>query len=85
MVPDAAVRGIAAGLHVTLELPPDADEAAVRAEAAARRIALASTSDYGDRSGPPTLMLGYGHLPEPAVRAAVRELADAIREARRPA
>jgi GntR family transcriptional regulator / MocR family aminotransferase len=83
MVPDAAVRGIAAGLHVTLELPPDADEAAVRSEAAARRIALASTSDYGDRSGPPTLMLGYGHLPEPAVRTAVRELAEAIRAAGR--
>jgi len=29
-------------------------------------------------------MLGYGHLPEPAVRPAVRELAEAIRAARRP-
>jgi GntR family transcriptional regulator / MocR family aminotransferase len=84
MVPNAAVRGIAAGLHVTVELPPDADEAAVRAEAAARRIALASTSDYGEHSGPAALMLGYGHLPEPAVRPGVRELAEAIRAARRP-
>ena len=81
-LPDATVRGIAAGLHVTVELPADVDEAAVRAEAAARRIALASTSDYGERSGPPELMLGYGHLPEPAVEPGVRELAEAVRAAR---
>ena len=39
-------------------------------------------SDYGERSGPPTLMLGYGHLNEAAVRPGVRELAEAIRAAR---
>jgi GntR family transcriptional regulator / MocR family aminotransferase len=85
-VPGATVRGIAAGLHVTVELPAGVDEAAVRAEAQARRIALATMSDYGAAGGPPTLMLGYGHLPEPAVEAAVRGLAEAIRAAReRPA
>ncbi|HEY7259558.1 MAG TPA: PLP-dependent aminotransferase family protein [Gaiellales bacterium] len=81
-LPDARVRGIAAGLHVTVELPPEVDEAVVRAEAGARRIALASISDYGERTGPPTLMLGYGHLPEPAVGPGVRELAEAVRAAR---
>jgi GntR family transcriptional regulator / MocR family aminotransferase len=80
-LPGARVRGIAAGLHVTVELPRGAAEAAVRVEAAERRIALASTSDYGEPSGPPTLMLGYGHLPEAAVRPAVRELAAAVRAA----
>jgi GntR family transcriptional regulator/MocR family aminotransferase len=85
VLPDARVRGIAAGLHVTLELPSDAEEAIVRAEAAARRIALASTSEYGDASGSTTLMLGYGHLSEAAVRPGVRELAEAIRTARQHA
>jgi DNA-binding transcriptional MocR family regulator len=39
-------------------------------------------SDYGVDDGPPTLMLGYGHLPEPAVEPGVRGLAEAIRAAR---
>jgi GntR family transcriptional regulator/MocR family aminotransferase len=81
-LPEATVRGIAAGLHLTVELPDGDDEAAIRAEAAARRIALATMSDYGQLPGPATLMLGYGHLPEPAVRPGVRELAEAIRAAR---
>ena len=33
-------------------------------------------------AGPPVLMLGYAQLPEPAIRAGVAELADAIRAAR---
>ena len=41
-------------------------------------------SDYRPdaRSRPPTLLLGYGQMPEPAIRAGVRELAIAIRAAR---
>jgi GntR family transcriptional regulator/MocR family aminotransferase len=81
-LPEASVRGIAAGLHVTVDLPADDDERAILEEARARRIALASMSDYGVDDGPPTLMLGYGHLPEPAVEPGVRELAEAIRAAR---
>ena len=81
-LPEASVRGIAAGLHVTVDLPADDDERAILEEARARRIALASMSDYGVDDGPPTLMLGYGHLPEPAVEPGVRGLAEAIRAAR---
>jgi GntR family transcriptional regulator/MocR family aminotransferase len=85
-LPEATVRGIAAGLHVTVQLPEGDDERAIRAEAQARRIACAAMSDYGVADGPPTLMLGYGHLPEPAVAPGVRGLAEAIRAAReRPA
>jgi GntR family transcriptional regulator / MocR family aminotransferase len=81
-LPEAVVRGIAAGLHLTVELPPGDDEQAIRAEALDRRIAFSTMSDYGEQSGPPTLMLGYGHLNEAAVRPGVRELAEAIRAAR---
>jgi GntR family transcriptional regulator/MocR family aminotransferase len=81
-LPEATVRGIAAGLHLTVELPPGDDEGAISAEALNRRIAFSTMSDYGERSGPPTLMLGYGHLNEAAVRPGVRELAEAIRAAR---
>jgi len=34
-------------------------------------------------TGQPTLLLGYGQTPEPAIRPAIRELADAVRAARR--
>jgi GntR family transcriptional regulator/MocR family aminotransferase len=80
-LPEAAVRGIAAGLHVTVELPLGHDEQAIRAEAARRRIRLNTMSDYRREPGvgPPTLMLGYAPLPEAAIRAGVRELAAAVR------
>jgi len=81
-LPEATVRGIAAGLHVTVELRAADDEQAIVEEARARRIAFAVMSDYGVSDGPPTLMLGYGHLPEAAVRPGVRGLAEAIRAAR---
>jgi GntR family transcriptional regulator/MocR family aminotransferase len=82
-LPEATVRGIAAGLHVTAELPPSADEARVVAAARARGIALASMADY--RSGghyPPTLILGYSQMTESRLRAGVAELALAARQSR---
>ena len=80
-LPEATVRGIAAGLHVTAELPDGYDEDAIRAEAPppdrardARRLPR--------RPRPPTLLLGYGRLHEDALRRGVRELAEAVRAAR---
>jgi GntR family transcriptional regulator/MocR family aminotransferase len=83
-LPDATVRGIAAGLHATVELRPDDDEAAILAAARERRIALSTLS--ADRmapdAGPPVLLLGYGQVPEAAIRPGVREIAAAVRSAR---
>jgi GntR family transcriptional regulator/MocR family aminotransferase len=78
-LPEAEVVGIAAGLHVTARLP-FGDEDALRDEAARRGLAFETMRDYrpGD-DGPLTLLLGYGGLPEAAIRAGVRELAAAIR------
>ena len=82
-LPEATVRGIAAGLHVTVELA-GGNEQAIAEEAARRRITFNTMRDYrGDGGpGPAVLMLGYGQLTEPAIRAGVRELADAVRAAR---
>jgi GntR family transcriptional regulator/MocR family aminotransferase len=81
---EAAVHGIAAGLHATVELPEDDDEEAIREEALRRRIRLETMSSYrlDGGSGPPTLMLGYAQIAEPAIRPGVRELAEAVRTAR---
>jgi GntR family transcriptional regulator / MocR family aminotransferase len=78
-LPEATVRGIAAGLHATVELP-DGDERAIFEEARRRRIAIATLAEYRieDRKGPPTLLLGYAPMPEPAIRAGIKELAAAI-------
>jgi GntR family transcriptional regulator / MocR family aminotransferase len=82
-LPEASVRGIAAGLHVTVELPDGYDERAIAEAAARRRIAFSTLRDYrGDVPGPVVLMLGYGQLAEPAIRAGVRELAEAVTSGR---
>jgi GntR family transcriptional regulator/MocR family aminotransferase len=73
-LPEAEILGIAAGLHATVRLP-GVDEDALRAEAARRRIAFETMRDYARRDGPLTLLLGYAPLPEPTIRAGVRELA----------
>jgi GntR family transcriptional regulator/MocR family aminotransferase len=82
-LPEATVKGIAAGLHVTVEIP-GVDERALVEEAARRRIRFNTMLDYRDPAppGPATLMLGYGQLTEPAIRAGVRELAAAVTSAR---
>ena len=82
-LPEASVRGVAAGLHATVQLPDGHDEQAIREEALRRRVALATMSDYriGDRAPPPTLILGYAQTPGPSIAPAVRELAEAVRAA----
>jgi len=83
-LPDAAVRGISAGLHATVELAADDDEPAILAEIRRRRIALDTMTEhrFGRVDGAPMLLLGYGQLPEASIRPGVRELAEAIRAAR---
>jgi GntR family transcriptional regulator/MocR family aminotransferase len=84
VLPDATVHGIAAGMHVIVELTAADDEAAIRREAAARRIRFETLADYGRTAtaGPPILMLGYGQIAEAAIPAGIRELAAAIEAAR---
>jgi GntR family transcriptional regulator/MocR family aminotransferase len=82
-LPEAVVTGIAAGLHVTIQLPAGTDAEAIRREAARRRIMFNSMSEYradgAERST--TLMLGYGSVPEPAIAPGVREVAELVRAA----
>jgi GntR family transcriptional regulator / MocR family aminotransferase len=82
-LPEASVHGIAGGLHATVRLPNGFDEQAIREGARGRRILFNTTRDYrpeGDAAGV-TLMLGYAQLPESAIRAGVRELAEIVRAA----
>jgi GntR family transcriptional regulator/MocR family aminotransferase len=82
-LPEARADGIAAGLHATVRLPVNYDEAAIRREMARRGIALEFLLDHcvGHPNGPPTLLLGYGRSSESLIRSGVRTLAQAIRKA----
>jgi GntR family transcriptional regulator/MocR family aminotransferase len=82
-LPEAVVHGIAAGMHVVVELTPEDDQAAILEEARRRRIRFETLTDFGrPAGGPPVLMRGYGQIPEPANPDGNRELAEAVREAR---
>jgi GntR family transcriptional regulator/MocR family aminotransferase len=71
-LPDARVRGIAAGLHVLLELPAGVEEAAVVERAGTAGVRVQGLRDFTRAlPQPPALVLGYG-LPT------VRELREAV-------
>jgi GntR family transcriptional regulator / MocR family aminotransferase len=82
-LPEATVEGIAAGLHATVRLPETDDEDRIVAEATARRIALGTVSRYRVAPGHrPLLLLGYATASEPAIRAGIRALREAVAAAR---
>lgn len=83
-MPEASVKGIAAGLHATVGLSADDDEHAILEEARRRGIALEILAQHRlvPRAANATLLLGYARMPESIMRDAVRELRDTIRSAR---
>jgi GntR family transcriptional regulator/MocR family aminotransferase len=81
-LPKLHVQGMAAGLHLMLDLGPRADEQAVVGEALARGIRVMPGARYRARpaDGPPALVLGYGGIDEERVPEGVRRLALVLRE-----
>lgn len=79
-LPDAQLTGIAAGLHLVLELPPGTSSAAVVEQAAGADVGVRDLDSYRIQPDPstPGLVLGYGNLNDNAVVPAVTELAHAI-------
>ncbi|HEX8861143.1 MAG TPA: PLP-dependent aminotransferase family protein [Actinomycetes bacterium] len=76
-LPRTRVAGAAAGLHLLLDLPAGADEAAVIARAASRGLRLTGLGSYRHAPGPPGLVLAYAHLDQQQLRRGVRLLAEA--------
>jgi GntR family transcriptional regulator/MocR family aminotransferase len=79
-LPELRIAGIAAGLHVVVELPSAEAEAAASARAHAAGVLVQTLSQHAlpGYNGPTGLLIGYGSLPEPTLRAAVERLASAI-------
>ena len=82
-LPGARVSGVAAGLHLLVELPGCVRAAAVKAAAAERGVSVMDLAAYRLAPTPQdsTLVLGYGNLPDRLVEPAVAELAAAVRTA----
>ena len=75
-LPNAGIRGAAAGMHLVVELPPRMSEQDAVARGLQRGVALEGLSDYrlGEQHRPPALVVGYGTPPEHAFSAAVARL-----------
>jgi GntR family transcriptional regulator/MocR family aminotransferase len=86
-LPFTSVGGIAAGLHVVVDLETPELEECVRVAARARGIAVQSLSEHAlpGYGGPWGLLIGYGAIADPSIPAAVAELARAVEDAQRPA
>jgi GntR family transcriptional regulator/MocR family aminotransferase len=79
-LPELAVEGVAAGVHLLLRLPDGVEDAAVAQAALRARIAVPPLSRF--QLTPATLgglVIGYGRLHESTVGEATRALAGVIR------
>jgi GntR family transcriptional regulator/MocR family aminotransferase len=81
-LPELRPQGIAAGLHLMIDLDPGADEESIVAAAAKRSIRLLGVGPHRSvpEAGPPALLLGYGGLPESVIPEAVGRLASLLHE-----
>jgi GntR family transcriptional regulator/MocR family aminotransferase len=81
-LPRLRVHGVAAGLHVYVELPSGRNERAIVDAARQRSIRVFGAASYRARpsSGPPALVVGYGALQEERIDEAVRQLARVLGE-----
>jgi GntR family transcriptional regulator/MocR family aminotransferase len=77
-LPGCRVTGIAAGLHLVVELPPGTDDVAVVARANAAGLAPRPLSELRFGAGRPGLVLGYATLRPDELVSAVRRLAHSI-------
>jgi GntR family transcriptional regulator/MocR family aminotransferase len=84
--PGLRINGVAAGLHILIELAVGAQEEMVVRAAQQRSIRVYGAQCYwADRNGPPALLIGYGGLHESRIPEGVERLADVLGTGRRRA
>ncbi|MES2098466.1 MAG: PLP-dependent aminotransferase family protein [Pseudomonadota bacterium] len=81
-LPGLRIGGVAAGLHLMLDLPPGTDERALLRTAQAHSMRFFCAGDCWSVPRPdrPALVLGYGCCHESSIRAGVQVLARLVRE-----
>jgi GntR family transcriptional regulator/MocR family aminotransferase len=85
-LPYVRLHGVAAGLHVLVELAAGVNERAVVDAAAQRSIRVYGGGAYRAKpvAGPPAIVVGYGGLPESTIPEAVSALAQVLTECGQP-
>jgi GntR family transcriptional regulator/MocR family aminotransferase len=73
-VPVAAVHGVAAGLHLMVTLPGDADDRELAERALEAGVDVHALSRHRVRPGPPGFVLGYAAATPDRIREGVRRL-----------
>ncbi|MGW4380803.1 MocR-like pyridoxine biosynthesis transcription factor PdxR [Kitasatospora sp. NPDC004531] len=79
-LPQARPRGVAAGLHLYVDLPDGADEQAVADAALRRGVRVATVAPGRLAPGDPAIALGYAGVAEQRLREAAALLGAAVRE-----
>jgi GntR family transcriptional regulator / MocR family aminotransferase len=84
LVPEARWQGASAGLHLHVLLPADTDERALVREGLERGLLIEDGAwHWADpQTAPPSIVLGYGTLAEPAIRRGIGLLAEALETVR---
>ncbi|MBO0610121.1 MocR-like pyridoxine biosynthesis transcription factor PdxR [Myceligenerans salitolerans] len=80
-LPEAAVHGVAAGLHLLVTLPGGVDDAALAARAERSGVTVHPLSSHRRGTGPPGLVIGYAAAGPDRLREAVGRLAAVWRPA----
>ncbi len=76
--PDAHVPGVPAGLHVAVDLPPRLTERPTVEAARTAGFVAQPMSRYRHRPGAPGIVLGFAHLPPPAIERAGRVMSQVL-------
>lgn len=82
-IPQTEISGLAAGLHLVLWLPHGTDTKRIVSAAAVRNLRVADLQQYRattDSTDAPALVIGYGNIPDNAVREAVQILTTCLAE-----
>lgn len=78
-LPECHVQGIAAGIHVLLNLPAGVDDTAIAAKALHADVRVPPLSQFSTTAGAGSgLVLGYGRIRQHCINAAVAALAAAV-------
>jgi GntR family transcriptional regulator/MocR family aminotransferase len=77
LMPGCRVHGVAAGLHLVVELPPGTDDAALAAKAYAKGLGPVPLSATRlTKGGPPGLVIGYAGQTPDRIAASIRRLSE---------
>lgn len=75
-LPGCPISGIAAGLHLVVDLPAHVNDAELAARAEAEGVRVHPLSRHRFAPGPPGLVIGYGPHPAPRLERAIATLGD---------